>query len=114
MIRRFLVRCVLGAAGSWLAATFIPGIMTDGKPLTFLLMGLFLGAGEIVLTVLKHGAAVLLFFLPSAFRATVLRAAIVAIAAGLVTGFGFAPPYVVGIAGMTLLLSLLFLLPFSS
>lgn len=113
-MRRFLARFVLATAGTWLAATVIPGVRTDGALLTFILMGLFIATGEIIVQVLQQGAAILLFFLPRSVRMIALRLLIVGIATALVTGFAFESPFGVGLVGTTLLLSLLFLLPLAS
>lgn len=119
MIRRFFVRTFLAFIGAWLAATLVPGVQTDGLLPTFLLMGIFIGVGEVALQVLQPGAAVLLFFLPRPVRMFVLRVITVAIATLLVSGFAFTAPvftatFFVGLLGTTLLLSLLFLLPLAS
>lgn len=113
-MRRFISRFLLGSAGVWLAETFVPNIETDGAISTLLLMGLCIAVGEMALVVLEPGASILLFFLPRMLRSFLLRLAIVAIAAGLITTFTFAPPVAIGLVGTTLLLSLLFLLPFTS
>jgi hypothetical protein len=113
-MRHFLARFILAAIGMWLSATLVPGVETDGALPTFLLMGLLIAVGEVALQVIQRGTAILLFFLPQGLRVVLLRVGMVAIAAALVTDFTFTPPILVGLLGTTLLLSLLFLLPFAS
>ncbi len=114
-MRRFIVRFILASAGTWLARSLVPaGITDDGLLSTYVLMGLFIAVGEVVLHVTRHGAALVLFFLPRLLRVFLLRMIVVAIAASLVEGFTFTPPLPLGLFGTTLLLSLLFLFPFSS
>lgn len=113
-MRRFLARFVLASLGTWIAALVIPGINTDNAVLTFLLMGLLVAVGEVLIDVLRHGIAVLLFFIPGTLRLFLLRAAAVGIATALVTGFSFTSPVLVGLLGTALLLSLLFTLPLAS
>jgi len=116
-MRRLVVRLLLAIAGSWIAATVVPGVQVDGDYRTYLLMGVFIGLGEMALFILQGGAAIIFFFIPRLPRNFALRMLIVVIAAGLTSGFGFTPPFnsqLVGVAGTTLVYSLLFLLPFSS
>lgn len=112
-MRRFVVRFFLGILAAWAGSFLIPGVSADRNVTTFILMGLFLAIGEVALPILEGGAAVLLFFLPRSARVFFLRAAEVAIAASLVTGFGFSGQPLVGLAGLTVLLSLLYMLPWA-
>lgn len=91
----------------------LPGIRTDGAATTYILVGLFLAVGEVVIPVIEGVAAVLLFFLPRTLRVFLLRGAAVAIAASLVTGFGFGNRPLVGLIGLTFLLGVLYVLPFA-
>lgn len=114
---RFVIRLVLAIAGTWLAATIVPGVQMDGSYQTLILMGLFIAVGEMVLFIAQGGSAIVLFFIPRLLRNFGLRMLLVTIAAGLITGFGFAPPFsnqLLALAGTTLIYSLLFALPFSS
>lgn len=113
-MRRFVVRFLLGTLAAWAGSFLLPGVAADDKPTTFLLFGLFLALGEIALPIVEGAAAVPLFFLPRSFRTIILRAAVVAVAASLVSGFSFPERPVVGLLGMTVLLSLLYMLPFAS
>lgn len=116
-MRRFIIRFILAIIGTWLAPIIIPGIISDNDVKTYILMGLFVACGEIILFVLQGGAAIILFFVPRPLRNFILRMAVVAVCAGLVTGLGFSPPIssqLIGLGGATLVYSLLFLLPFSS
>ncbi|MDO8512373.1 MAG: hypothetical protein Q7S57_03810 [bacterium] len=116
-MKRFLFRFLLATAGTWVAATLIPGINSDGAWQTYALMGLFVAIGEMVLFIIQGGAALILFFIPRPVRIYGLRIIIVAIAIGLTSGFGLTPPItsqLIGLAGTTLIFSILFLLPFSS
>lgn len=116
-MKRFLFRFLLGAAGTWVAATLIPGITSDGAWQTYILMGFFVAIGEMILYVIQGGAALILFFIPRPIRIFGLRMLIVAVAIGLTSGFDLTPPMtsqLVGLAGTTLIFSILFLLPFSS
>jgi len=116
-MKRFIFRFLLGALGAWLAAIIIPGIESDGNFRTYILMGLFIALGEILLFFFQGGAAIIFFIIPRPLRNLLLRMLIVAVAAQLVTGFGFTPPFssqLTGLAGLSFLYSLLFLLPFSA
>lgn len=116
-MKRFIVRFVLGALGAWVAGIIIPGVMSDGNFRTYILMGLFIAIGEILLFFFQGGAAIIFFIVPRPLRNFLLRMLVVAIAAELVTGFGFSLPFttqLTGLAGLSLLYSLLFLLPFSA
>jgi len=116
-MKRFFFRFLLGAAGTWVAATLIPGVTSDGDWRTLVLMGIFIAVGEVVLFVIQGGAALILFFIPRPIRIFALRMIMVAIAIGLTSGFDLTPPFtsqLIGLSGTTLILSLLFLLPFSS
>jgi hypothetical protein len=116
-MKRFLVRFLLGTIGAWIAATVVPGINSDGDWRTYLLMGLFIAVGEMVLYVVQGGAALILFIIPRPIRIFALRMIIVIIAIGLTSGFESTPPIInqlMGIGGTTLILSILFLLPISS
>ncbi len=112
-MRRFLVRFVLGAAAAWIGAFLIPGVRTDGAITTLLLFGFLVAVGEVALPIVEGGASVILFFLPRSARNFLLRALVVVIAAALTDGFTFADRPLVGIAGMTVLLSLLYMVPFA-
>lgn len=109
---KFVVRLLLGIAGMWIASVLIPGVTADRRGVTFLLAGLFVAVGEMALPVVEGALAVVLFFLPRTIRLFVLRVAIVAIAAQLTDGFGFSTP-LPGLLGTTLLLTLLYALPFA-
>lgn len=116
-MKRFLFRFLLAAAGTWVAATLIPGISADGAWQTFILMGFFVAVGETVLYIIQGGAALILFIVPRPVRIFALRMILVAIAIGLTSGFDLTPPIynqLIGMGGTTLIFSLLFLLPFSS
>jgi len=116
-MKRFIFRFLLGALGAWVAAIIIPGVESDGNFRTFILMGLFIAIGEILLFFFQGGAAIIFFIVPRPLRNFLLRMLIVAIAAELVTGFWFIPPLtsqLTGLAGLSLFYSLLFLLPFSA
>lgn len=112
-MRRFVVRFALGILAAWLGAMLLPGVQTDGAATSFILVGLFLAIGEVVIPVIDGLAAVLLFFLPRTLRGFLLRGAVVAIAASLVTGFGFGNRPLVGLVGLTFLLGVLYVLPFA-
>lgn len=113
-MRGFIARFILGILAAWVGSALLPGITTDGKATTFMLLALFLALGEIVLQTIEGGARVFLFFLPKSVRIFILRAAVVAIAASLVNGFSFADRQIVGLVGLTIVLSLLYMLPFTS
>ena len=116
-MKRFLFRFLLAAAGTWVAATLIPGINSDGAWQTYALMGFFVAIGEMVLFIIQGGAALILFFIPRPIRIFGLRMILVAVAIGLTSGFDLTPPMTsqfIGLAGTTLIFSILFLLPFSS
>lgn len=112
-MRTFVVRFLLGIAAAWIGSSLIPGIAADGALTTFILMGLFLAVGEMIIPLIESGAGVLLFFIPRSARLFLLRAGEVAVAASLVSGFGFVSP-LIGIVGFTILLSLLYLLPLAA
>lgn len=114
MIRYFIVRAILAAIGGFLANAVVPAVATDGDIATFILFGLFMGAGEIIIHILRSGLALLFFIIPGMVRTFLIRIALVAISAGLVTGFAFGSPLVVGLVGTTILLTILFQLPFAS
>lgn len=111
-MRRFLFRFLFGILGVWMASFLVPGVTADRRGITFLLAGLFIAVGEMALPIAEGATAVVLFFLPRSVRVFALRLAIVAIAAQLTNGFGFSAP-LPGLAGTTLLLSLLYALPFA-
>jgi len=116
-MKRFIFRFLLGALGAWVAAIIIPGVDSDGSFRTYILMGLFIAIGEILLFFFQGGAAIVFFIIPRPLRNFLLRMLIVAIAAELVTGFWFSLPFTsqfTGLAGLSILYSLLFLLPFSA
>jgi hypothetical protein len=113
MLRRFTVRFLLGILAAWLGALLLPGVGTDGAATPFILVGLFLAVGGVVIPIIEGAAAVLLFFLPRTLRVFLLRGANVAIAAALVTGFGFGSRPLVGLVGLTFLLGVLYMLPFA-
>lgn len=116
-MKLFIIRFLLGIAGAWLAATFIPGITYDDLWQSLVLMGFFIAVGEVLLYMAQGGAALILFIIPRTIRIFALRAFIVAIAFGLVSGIDLTPPVstqIIGLLGTTLIYSLLFLLPFSS
>lgn len=113
MLRRFTVRFLLGILAAWLGAMLLPGVRTDGAATTFILVGLFLAVGEVVIPVIESAAAVLLFFLPRTLRMFLLRGANVAVAASLVTGFEFGNRPLVGLVGLTFLLGVLYMFPFA-
>lgn len=113
-MRRFIVRFVLGAAAAWGGSFLLPGVKTDGASTTFLLFGFLIAVGEIALPVIDGFASVILFFLPRSVRSLLLRALVVAIAGALTDGFAFADRPLIGIAGMTILLSVLFMVPFAN
>lgn len=112
-MRRFIVRFLLGILAAWLGAILLPGVRTDGAATTFILVGLFIAVGEVVIPVIEGAAAVLLFFVPRALRVFLLRGALAAIAASLVTGFEFGDRPLLGLVGFTVLLTVLYLLPFA-
>lgn len=115
-MKRFIFRFLLGVLGAWVAAIIIPGVESDGNFRTYILMGLFIAIGEMLLFFFQGGAAIVFFIIPRPLRNLLLRMLVVAIAAELVTGFGFNLPLtsqLTGLAGLSLLYSLLFLLPFS-
>ncbi len=115
-MRLFIARTILGVLGTWLATIVLP-VRGDSDLRTYLLMGLFLGIGEVILIFVQQIAAIILFFIPRSIRNFLLRACLVLIAAALTSGFGFEPPLnnqLIGLGGTTLLLSLLYSLPFSS
>lgn len=112
-MRRFIVRFLLGVAAAWVGSVFLPGVKTDGNITTYILVGLFLAVGEVAIPVIEGAAAVLLFFLPRSLRILLLRGVEVAVVASLVTGFGFPDRSLVGFGGFTLLLTLLYMLPFA-
>lgn len=112
-MRRFIVWFILATLVSGAAGFLLPGVNSDGKLATIALLGFLLAVGEVVLTVVEGGVAVLLFFLPRFIRRLLLRSLAVGIAASLVSGFAFGSPLFVGIAGFTVLLSLAYLLPFA-
>ena len=111
-MRRFFFRFLLGILGVWVASFLVPGVTADRRGITFLLVGLFVAVGEMAVPVVEGGTAVVLFFLPRSVRVFVLRLAAVAIAAQLTDGFGFSAP-LPGLFGTTLLLTLLYALPFA-
>lgn len=112
-MRRFVVRFILGVLAGWVGSFLLPGVTADGKTTTLLLLGLFLSIGEIALPIVEGGAAVPLFFLPRSFRVFAVRTIVVAVAASLVSGFSLSEPPLVGLLGMTVLLSLFYMLPFA-
>lgn len=111
-MKRFFFRFVLSILGVWVASFLVPGVTADKRGITFFLAGLFIAVGEMALPVVEGGTAVVLFFLPRTIRVFALRLAIVAIAAQLTEGFGFSAP-LPGLFGTTLLLTLLYALPFA-
>ena len=111
-MRRFLTRFLLGTLVAWSGSFLVPGIETDREVRTFILFGFFLAVGEAALPIVEGGAGVLLFFLPRSARRALLRAGEIVVASGLVTGFWFSSP-IVGILGLTLLFSVLLMLPFT-
>lgn len=104
---------MLATLAAWLGSLLLPGVETDGQATSFFLFGLFVAIGEVVLPVIEGGAALLLFFLPRHVRAFALRLAVVGISAHLVGGFSLSDRPAVPLLGMTLLLSLLYMLPFA-
>lgn len=111
-MRRFFFRFVFGILGTWVASFLVPGVTADRRGITFLLAGLFVAVGEMALPIVEGGTAVVLFFLPRTLRVFALRLAIVAIAAQLTDGFGFSAP-LPGLFGTTVLLTILYALPFA-
>lgn len=114
MVRFFIARAILAAGGGFLAAAVVPAVYTDGQIFTFILFGLFVATGEVIIDTVRAGLAVILFFVPGFIRTFLVRIAVVAIAAGLVTGFEFGSPLVVGLIGTAFLLTLLFYIPLAS
>lgn len=113
-MRRFVARFVLGIAGAWLADLLIPGVTADRAVTTFLLMGFLVGVGEVALPIVDGPIAVVLFFLPRTLRAFLLRAVVVGIAAALTDGYHLGGQLPVSLGGTTLLLSLLYMVPFAN
>ncbi|MDP3685539.1 MAG: hypothetical protein Q8R32_01780 [bacterium] len=111
-MRKFFFRFIFGILGVWVASFLVPGVTADKRGITFLLAGLFVAVGEMALPVVEGGTAVVLFFLPRTIRVFALRLAIVAIATQLTDGFDFSAP-LPGLFGTTLLLTLLYALPFA-
>lgn len=115
-MRLFIARTILGGLGIWLATIVLP-VRGDSDLRTYLLMGLFLGLGEVLLLFVQQISAIILFFIPRAIRIFLMRAIVVLVAAALTTGFGFESPLnnqLLGLGGTTLILTLLYSLPFSS
>lgn len=111
-MRRFIARFLLGTFAAWFGSAYLPGVAADRAVTTYILVGLFLAIGEIILPLVEAATAVVSFFLPRSVRIFLLRAAEVAVTARLVSGFGFTDPQrALGVVGFTILLSLLFLLP---
>lgn len=110
MLRRFVAHLVLGALAGWVGSVFVPNVHADGAPLTFLLLGFLLAAGEVVIGVAQGIAAVLLFFLPRGIRLFALRIASVGVTSVLTSGFGF-DALLPGLVAFTLFLSVLYWLP---
>lgn len=111
-MKKVFFRILFGVLGVWLAGMLIPGVTTDQRGITFLLAGIFVAVGEMVLPFVEGATAVVLFFLPRTLRLFALRLAIVATAAQLTDGFGFSAP-LPGVFGTTFILSLLYALPFA-
>lgn len=111
-MKRFFFRILFGVLGVWLASMLVPGVSADQRGVTFLLAGIFVAVGEMALPFVESATAVVLFFLPRTLRMFALRLAIVATAAQLTDGFGFSAP-LPGVFGTTLILTILYALPFA-